>query len=529
MKLLSNLLLLIFLAAALNAQQVVLGEKTIEKMISERQEASKSSTEDQQLFLQAPDFKSPEMNPTAFSPEETQVLSWDNGNLYTAIGGNAFTLDAAIRFEPSDLQNVAGYFLTAIQLFAFDEMDVTLKLWQGPIGNNSEIYAQEVDEFVNGEINTFELTTPVAIDVTQELWIGYTASFETGSYPLGTDDGPAVQFKGDMIRTADGEWESLSADYGIDFNWIIRGQAEVLADPQAPESPQNMIAQAAPEGGFSASISWGNPAQTFGGDPLNELNEIVIERDNQVIGTISNPVIGGEASFEDNTINASGNYTYKVYGVNSFGNGVSASTTVYIGTDIPAAPGNAQLEVEGSDGLVTWQAPQEGINGGYINPNETVYTVKRFPGEVIVASNLAATEFLDTQVPGAGSYFYTVTASNQLGEGGTATTNIAVLGAEGLLMFETFDYPVGQLPPGWTITGVPVNWSIYAVNFAGGEPNELNLNWAPHATGSSRLVTYPISTGELDFYRFRFKQMFESFFGSGVEDKIAIDISFDGG
>jgi hypothetical protein len=529
MKHLINLFLLAFLSLSLNAQQKVLGERTIEKMADERQRVVESLEENQQLLLTSPDFKAPTNSQIAFSPEEMEILSWDNGDLYTAIGGNALTLDVAIRFEPADLQNVAGYFLTAIQLFAFDEMEVTLKLWQGSAGNNSEIYAQAVDQFVVGEINTFDLITPVAIDVAQELWIGYTASFGVGSYPIGTDSGPAVQFKGDMIRLEGGGWESLSASYGIDFNWIIRGQAEVLADAQAPESPQNLIAEAAPEGGLSASVSWINPAQTFGGDPLNELNEIIIERNNQVIGTISNPVIGSQASFEDNAINASGNYTYKVYGVNSFGNGVSASTTVYIGTDIPAAPGNAQLEVEGSDGFITWQAPEEGINGGYINPNETFYTVKRFPGEVVVAQNLSATEFLDTQVPGAGSYFYTVTASNQLGEGGTATTNIAVLGAEGLLMFETFDYPVGQLPPGWTITGVPVNWSIYAVNFAGGEPNELNLNWAPHATGSSRLVTYPISTGELDFYRFRFKQMFESFFGSGVEDKIAIDISFDGG
>ncbi|MCF8365945.1 MAG: hypothetical protein K9H16_09190, partial [Bacteroidales bacterium] len=285
MKKTANILLLalILLTTTVSAQQKIYGDKTIEKITAERHKVLQSLSENQSILEVSPKVYV-QNNPQLYSgPESVEILSWDNGNLYTAIGGNAFTLDVAIRFEPSDLQNVSGYFLTAIQLFAFDAMDVTLKLWQGPVGNNSEIYAQDVDELLVGELNTIELTTPIVIDVTQEFWIGYTASFETGSYPLGTDDGPAVQFKGDMIRLAGGEWESLSQSYGIDFNWIIRGQAEILADLQAPASPENLNVLLAPEGALSASISWINPAQTFGGDPLTELNEIIVERNNQII------------------------------------------------------------------------------------------------------------------------------------------------------------------------------------------------------------------------------------------------------
>lgn len=529
MKNLLNLFLLVFLSTTLTAQQKVLGEKTLEKMALERQRVAETFSENHPLLLQSPDFKAPANSQTAFSPEEMEILSWDNGSLYTAIGGTILEVDVASRFEPSDLQNVAGFFLTAIEIFAYDNMELTLKVWQGSLNSTTEIYAQDVNEFTVGELNTFELTTPIAIDVTQEFWIGYSASVQEGAFPLGCDDGPAVQFKGDLIRLAGGDWESISESYHLDFNWIIRGVAEILADPQAPESPQNIFAEAAPEGGLSATINWINPAQTFGGDPLTEMTEIVIERNNQVIGTISNPELGGQGFFEDNTISTSGNYTYKVYGVNSFGNGVPASDAVYVGIDIPAAPLNAQLEVVGNDGFVTWDAPAQGINGGFIDINETSYTLKRLPGEVVVAQNISATEFLDTQIPGAGNYLYTITASNVLGEGGTATSNVALLGAEGLLMYETFEYPAGQLPPGWTITGASVNWSLYATSFAGGEPNELNLNWLPQSSGTSRLVTYPISTGDEEFYRFRFKQRFESFYGSGVDEKIAIDISFDNG
>jgi hypothetical protein len=533
-KLFTLLLSLMVMTAA--AQQRIIDEKTMQKMLLEREQILKERSDNaadpsKSVFsLQQNSSLHTDQKPIIYRyPETGQVLSWDNGNLYTAIGGNALDLDVAIRFEPSDLQNLAGYFLTAIQVFTFDEMDFTLKVWQGPLGNNGEIYAQDVDEFIIGELNTFELNTPVAIDVTQEFWIGYTASFETGSYPLGTDTGPAVQFKGDLIRLSGGVWESMSQSYGIDFNWIIRGQAEVLADLQAPANPGNLIAEAAPEGGLSAAISWVNPSETFGGDPLTELTEIFIERNNEVIATIEDPEIGSQASFEDNTIAESGSYSYKIYGVNSFGNGPVSVASAYIGEDIPAAPTNAQLTVEGNDGLVTWEAPAQGINGGYINQADVFYSVKRFPGEVVVAQDLSATEFLDTQIPGPGNYFYKITAANQLGQGGTATSNVAVLGAEGYLMYETFDYPNGQLPPGWTITGAQAGWSVIESAYAGGQPNELRLHWLPATTGLSRLVTYPISTGSEDFYRVRLKQMYDGFYGSAIDEKIAIDISFDDG
>lgn len=518
------------------AQSYVMDERTIQKKLLEREQilierSFNPSDPSQSAIILSKDLVQPsnQKSITHNYPESVEVLSWDNGELYSAIGtGAAINIDVAIRFEPSDLQNFSNYFLTSIEFFPYEQMELSLKIWQGSIDNTVEIYSQDVNSINVGELNNIQLNEPVAIDASQDFWIGYTASVDDYIYPLGVDSGPAVEFKGDLYRIEGSQWDALS-ELHINFNWIIRGYAEILADPQAPAKPQNLIAEAAPEGGLGATISWVNPSQTFGGDPLTELSEMVVERNNQVISTISNPVIGGQASFEDNSIDQPGNYTYKVYGINSFGNGVISAASAYIGEDVPAAPTNVQLTVEGNDGLVTWEAPSQGINGGYINQADIFYSVKRFPGEVIVAQDLNVTEFLDTQIPGPGNYFYTITAANQLGEGGTATSNVAVLGAEGYLMYETFDYPAGQLPPGWTITGAQAGWSVNASDFAGGQPNELRLHWLPQASGTSRLVTYPISTGSEDFYRFRFKQMFDSFFGSGVDEKIAVDISFDSG
>ncbi len=464
------------------------------------------------------------------NPATGQVLSWDNGVSYTSLGfASTNSADIAIRFEPSDLLGLGGYFLTEIHFFPTDPMDVTLKVWQGSFTNVTEIYSQSVDNFVLNEINIVELNLPLAIDITQDLWIGYNAVIEGGYFPLVIDSGPAVSYKGDLIRFQGANWLSINEDYDINSNWLIRGYAEILADAQAPAAPANLSVVAAPLGALSASMSWTNPSQTFGGEPLTELEAIFIERNNAVITSFSNPEIGGPGFYLDNSVTSAGNYTYKIYGTNSFGNGILSAVTTYIGEDVPQAPTNAQLIVNGSNGLVSWQAPTQGINGGFINPQAIVYTLKRFPGDVIVAQNISETSFVDDQIPGTGSYFYRITASNNQGMGGTATTNVAVLGAEGLLMYEPFDYPYGQLPPGWTITGGQAAWSVSTTPYAGGVANELQLFWTPAASGFSRLVTYPISAGEQDFYRFRFKQRFDAYFGAPDDEKIAIDISFDGG
>lgn len=465
-----------------------------------------------------------------YNPASGEVLLWDNGSSYTTLGFiNTMTADIAIRFDPSDLVGFDDYFLTEIHFFPNDQMDITLKVWQGSFDNVTEIYSQDVDSFVINEFNMIALNVPVTIDITQDLWIGYHIVVEAGYYPLVVDSGPAVPFKGDLLRFQGYDWVSLLSEYNIDRNWLIRGYVEILADAQAPSTPTDLSVTAAPQGSLIASLNWTNPSQTFGGDQLIELDAIIIERDNQIIESISNPEIGGSLSYQDNSISESGNYTYRVYGNNSFGNGVFSAATKYIGEDIPEAPLNAQLLVANNEGLINWEAPAQGINGGYINPETLFYTLKRFPGGEVVAQDISTTSFTDDQIPGPGSYFYHITASNLQGSGGNAITNVAVLGADGLLMFETFDYPNGQLPPGWLLTGVQAGWSVSTTAFTGGEPNELQLFWNPNAIGMSRLVTYPINTGDQDFYRFRFKQKFDSYFGALADEKIAIDISIDEG
>jgi hypothetical protein len=78
---------------------------------------------------------------------------------------------------------------------------------------------QPVPSPIPGQWNTITLTTPLPIDITQELWVGYYIYAETG-YPAGVDDGPAIDGYGNMMYY--GSWQTLlEINPDLDYNWGI--------------------------------------------------------------------------------------------------------------------------------------------------------------------------------------------------------------------------------------------------------------------------------------------------------------------
>ncbi|MBG0782391.1 MAG: exo-alpha-sialidase [Bacteroidales bacterium] len=151
-------------------------------------------------------------------------LHWDDGTNSDAVGGeNISMFDAAIRFIPADLQAYNGQFISRVAVFfAAVDADFSIRVWQG----GSQTYAgnllidQPVTNPVAGEWNEIELSNPVQIDADQELWVGYRVINTGGGYPAGTDNGPAIPFKGDMLLYGS-DWVSMSDNFGWDINWNI--------------------------------------------------------------------------------------------------------------------------------------------------------------------------------------------------------------------------------------------------------------------------------------------------------------------
>ncbi len=104
--------------------------------------------------------------------------------------------------------------------------------------------------------------------------------------------------------------------------------------------------------------------------------------------------------------------TFTVLLRNDAGESPKAALTTYIGEDTPVAPENLQLTVDNANykATLSWNAPSRGVHNGYLNPDNISYTIKRYPGEVVLQTNYKQTEIIDELPHTAGQtqYYYTV-------------------------------------------------------------------------------------------------------------------------
>ncbi len=167
-------------------------------------------------------------------------IHWDDGTNFSAIGltdGGDFTV--AARWDAGQLSDYNGTYITKLQYFpaTTDFSNIIVRIWTGANASNL-VYEEDVTaSAVGGMWNEVVLATPVQLDVNDELWIGYTLLGQVaGTFPAGTDAGPAIAGYGDKI-TMDGiTWDNLS-DFGLSYNWNVQAYVEELTTSVAPVSP----------------------------------------------------------------------------------------------------------------------------------------------------------------------------------------------------------------------------------------------------------------------------------------------------
>ncbi len=300
-----------------------------------------------------------------------------------------------------------------------------------------------------------------------------------------------------------------------------------LADPEAPAAPTNLVFEADPEGELSVDIRWINPDENASGETLTELDTINIYRDEELIHTMLDPVVGEEVILIDEDIDTDGFYSYVIRGANFAGEGLAISGSVYIGHDVPAKPEQIELSSAGDNAILTWEAPQSGQNDGFFDGSNLTYTVYRYPGGEQVVAEAENKVFFDTDVPGIGNYYYEVIAYNHVGEGDAGTSNVATLGADGLLIYELFELPTGELPEGWYIQGPGEgNWGVDDSDTAGGEAPQMRLKWNPSFTDVSKLITHEVNVEGYSSLEFSFRQFLRNY-SSYDGDEIAVIYTTD--
>ena len=92
-----------------------------------------------------------------------------------------------------------------------------------------------------------------------------------------------------------------------------------------------------------------------------------------------------------------------------------------------------------------------------------------------------------------------------------------------VLLQESFDG--ATLPAGWTIDANNSNWSVSATNNAGGQANEMKLDWSPQFNGTTRLISPAVDLTGISSVVFSFKHALDNYSGSNT---IGVATSSDG-
>lgn len=208
-------------------------------------------------------------------------------------------------------------------------------------------------------------------------------------------------------------------------------------------------AQADLNGALADTLKWVNPTKTWGGADLDALKEVRIYRKKAGVATTdfttTSELLSAENADLIATVPADGKMgeamqyvdekplaginTYYVVPSRVAGEiGVPDSIRCYMGVDVPGAVPYAYIEKKGEGMKITWEKPENGKNKGYINPDEVTYKLTRMPDNVVVADNVAGTEYEDYTLGEQQKYYYLIQSKNSAGEGDVYTTDGVMAG-----------------------------------------------------------------------------------------------------
>src|SRR5881392_1485788 len=181
--------------------------------------------------------------------------------------------------------------------------------------------------------------------------------------------------------------------------------------PSPPSAPQNL---AATGGNAQVTLTWQAPASN-GGSPITNYK---IYRGTTSGGETLVATIGNQLSYSDGGLTNGVTYYYQVSAVNNVGEGPKsneASATPTAPATPPGAPQGLGASAGDATVTLTWSAPSS--NGGSPITNYRIYRGTSSNGETLKATIGNVLTYTDTTVTNGVTYYYQVSALNNVGEG----------------------------------------------------------------------------------------------------------------
>ncbi|WP_297244306.1 choice-of-anchor J domain-containing protein [uncultured Prevotella sp.] len=214
------------------------------------------------------------------------------------------------------------------------------------------------------------------------------------------DDGSDMHPMETFTVSEDGEYHigfqctnNSSNDYG-DVSMFVDDITLAESSVTAPGSVTD--AEVKTDGSsLKATISFKAPTTDINGGALASIEKIDVIRDGLPVGSVANPEPGKEYSVTDESP-AAGNNTWNIVAHNESGDGDVTTVSAWVGPDTPMPVTDIKLErtADGSAKL-TWTAPAEGINGGFVDSAALTYTITRMPDKKVVSEGKTASSFTD--------------------------------------------------------------------------------------------------------------------------------------
>ena len=221
---------------------------------------------------------------------------------------------------------------------------------------------------------------------------------------------------------------------------------------QVPVDVNDLVATC--DGGVApVFLKFTAPTKDNKGNDLEEITKIYVQTYNnsryiwEDLDEIENVTPGQKVVYTDNTVSTGQTARYRVIVGGTAGNSYGTEVSVFVGLDTPLSPSNVVATVNDNGTItVTWEAPTEGVNGGYIDVDNLVYTVLRGNGysdydATVVKEGLNTTEFTDeTEFTEETIVKYFVKANNKGLVGNSRASNTVAVGPAAALPFvENFD------------------------------------------------------------------------------------------
>ncbi|MBR1688804.1 MAG: choice-of-anchor J domain-containing protein [Prevotella sp.] len=224
----------------------------------------------------------------------------------------------------------------------------------------------------------------------------------------------------------------------------------------APAAATNLKAVADATGAGTVVLTFNAPQTTVAGQPVGAMQKLYVQRDGEQIFESTAPSANHAYTITDKKAVVGGWNTYTVQATNAAGEGDIAEVKVWVGADAPTEPINIKVKaVDGTKAQITWDAPEVGQNGGYVDAASLSYAIARFEGNggqnfSVLSTTLTETSF-EEDIPQEGEQdwlYYGVQTANELGYSGIGYSNTIIKGAPYQLPY-TESFAGGQRSSFW--------------------------------------------------------------------------------